>query len=628
MKKTIVEEPDSKTRRLKGKPALIASIVAATFSLLFIYTSGFGFISSEIHRGGYLLFTLLLCFLLYPARRGSEGERVPLFDWILCLVALITIGYWILEYPSYAYRIGNPNKVDLVMGAVLIVLSFEMARRVVGYVLPVLAALFLLYAYFGPYVPGILAHYGYNVDRIVEFIGFSMGGIYGIVTNTYASFIFPFIVFASFLEAAGAGSAIEDFARAVAGGTRGGPAKIAVVSSGFIGSITGSSAANAVATGSYTIPMMKRTGYKPHIAAAVEAAASTGGQFLPPIMGAAAFLIAAFTDTPYLEIIKIAAVPAILYFLAVGMMVHFIAAREGLKGLPKEELPKLWIVLRERGHLLLPVPILLAVLMAGFSPQRAAFAAIISAVLLSYVRKDTRMGPRELLDALVSGARNSMTVGVTAGVIGIIIGVVAMTGLGIKFSSIVLSLSGGILPFTILLTAVGGYIIGMGVTITATYILLSVLAVPALMELGVPLLGAHLVVFWFCETGGVTPPVALVAFAASSIARCNPYKAGLAAVRLASPLFIAPFLFVYTPILMNGPPARVVETMVSSAIGFIAYAGMMQGYWLRRADVVERVLLGFGALCLFIPNILSDLLGLAVLVGVTLVNRRKQEETV
>jgi TRAP transporter 4TM/12TM fusion protein len=628
MKKTIVEEPDSKTRRLKGKPALIASIVAATFSLLFIYTSGFGFISSEIHRGGYLLFTLLLCFLLYPARRGSEGERVPLFDWILCLVVLITIGYWILEYPSYAYRIGNPNKVDLVMGAVLIVLSFEMARRVVGYVLPVLAALFLLYAYFGPYVPGILAHYGYNVDRIVEFIGFSMGGIYGIVTNTYASFIFPFIVFASFLEAAGAGSAIEDFARAVAGGTRGGPAKIAVVSSGFIGSITGSSAANAVATGSYTIPMMKRTGYKPHIAAAVEAAASTGGQFLPPIMGAAAFLIAAFTDTPYLEIIKIAAVPAILYFLAVGMMVHFIAAREGLKGLPKEELPKLWIVLRERGHLLLPVPILLAVLMAGFSPQRAAFAAIISAVLLSYVRKDTRMGPRELLDALVSGARNSMTVGVTAGVIGIIIGVVAMTGLGIKFSSIVLSLSGGILPFTILLTAVGGYIIGMGVTITATYILLSVLAVPALMELGVPLLGAHLVVFWFCETGGVTPPVALVAFAASSIARCNPYKAGLAAVRLASPLFIAPFLFVYTPILMNGPPARVVETMVSSAIGFIAYAGMMQGYWLRRADVVERVLLGFGALCLFIPNILSDLLGLAVLVGVTLVNRRKQEETV
>ncbi len=625
MNEPVVEETETKMRRLSGKTALIASIVAAGFSSFFIYTSGFGFISSELHRGGYLLFTMVLCFLLYPLGKAAARDRVPVLDWVLCLLVIITIGYWIVEYPSYAYRIGNPNRIDMVMGAILIVLSFEMGRRVVGYVLPGLAALFILYAYFGPYVPGILAHYGYKWGRIFEFLGVSMGGIYGIVTNTYATFIFPFIVFASFLQSAGAGSAIEDFSRAVAGGTRGGPAKVAVVSSGFIGSITGSSAANAVATGSYTIPMMKRTGYKPHTAAAVEAAASTGGQFLPPIMGAAAFLIAAFTDTPYLEIIKLAAVPAILYFLGVGMMVHFIAAREGLKGLPREELPKLWTVIRQRGHLLLPIPILLAVLIGGFSPQRAAFAAIISAVLLSYVRKDTRMGPRELFDALVSGARNSLTVGATAGVIGIIIGVVTMTGLGIKFSSIVLSLSGGILPITILLTAVGGYIIGMGVTITATYILLSVLAVPALMELGVPLLGAHLVVLWFCETGGVTPPVALVAFAASSIARCNPYRAGLAAVRLASPLFITPFLFVYTPILFNGTPAQVIETMVSSAVGFIAYAGMMQGYWLRRTDIAERVMLGFGALCLFIPNIYSDFLGLAVLTGVTLVNRRKQE---
>jgi len=626
MRKTTAEEADTKMRHLGGKSALIASIAAAGFSALFIYTSGFGFISSEIHRGGYLLFTMILCFLLYPSRKGRDRDRVPVLDCVLCLLAITAIGYWIIEYPSYAYRIGNPNWMDIVVGAIVIVLSFEMARRVVGYVLPILAAAFVLYAYFGPYVPGILAHFGYKTIRVVEFLGVSMSGIYGIVTNTYASFIFPFIVFASFLQAAGAGSAIEAFSRAIAGGTRGGPAKVAVVSSGFIGSITGSSAANAVATGSYTIPMMKRAGYKPHVAAAVEAAASTGGQFLPPIMGAAAFLIAAFTDTSYLEIIKLAAVPAILYFLGVGMMVHFIAAREGLKGLPKDQLPKLWTVIRQRGHLLLPIPILLTVLIAGFSPQRAAFAAIMSAVLLSYVRRDTRMGPRELLDALVSGARNSLTVGATAGVIGIIIGVVTMTGLGIKFSAIVLSLSGGILPITILLTAVGGYIIGMGVTITATYILLSVLAVPALMELGVPLLTAHLVVFWFCETGGVTPPVALVAFAASSIARCNPYKAGLAAVRLASPLFIAPFLFVYTPILFNGPPAQVIETMASSAIGFIAYGGMMQGYWVRRTSIVERVVLGFAALCLFIPSIYSDILGVGVLAGVTLMNRRKQEE--
>lgn len=627
-----IEEIQKEMGQLKGKIAWVPSIIAALFSLVFIYTSGFGYITwglrrgVELHRGGYLLFTMLLCFILYHFKKGSAKDRIPVLDWILCFLTVITIGYWIVTYTSYAYRIGNPNQMDIIMGAILIGLSFEMARRVVGYVLPVMATLFLLYAYFGPYVPGILGHYGCSITRILEFIGVGMGGIYGIVTNTYATYIFPFIIFASFLQAAGAGSAIEEFSLAIAGGTRGGPAKVAVVSSAFIGSITGSSAANAVATGSYTIPMMIKAGYKPHTAAAVEAAASTGGQFLPPIMGASAFLIAAFTDTPYLEIVKIASIPAILYFLGVGMMVHFIAARTGLKGLPKEKLPKLKTALCKKGYLLLPIPVLLAVLIAGFSPQTAAFVGIISSILLSYVRKETRMGVRQLVDALITGARNSLTVGATAGVIGIIIGVVTMTGLGIKFSSIVLSLSGGILPLTILLTAVGGYIIGMGVTITATYILLSVLAVPALVELGVPLLTAHLVVFWFCETGGVTPPVALVAFAASAIARCNPYKAGLAAVRLASPLFIAPFLFVYTPILFNGPLTQVIETVVSSAIGIIAYAGMMQGYWFRRTNILERILLGFGALCLFIPNIFSAIFGLGVLAGVTIFNRRKQEE--
>jgi TRAP transporter 4TM/12TM fusion protein len=615
--------------QLRGKPIWIINILAALFSLMAIYTSGFGFITwgfrrgVELHRGGYLLFTMLLCFLLFPARRGSQKNRVSTYDWILCLLALITIGYWIAVYPSYAYRIGNPNSWDIASGAFLMLLCFEMGRRVVGYVLPVLAALFLLYAYFGPYVPGILAHYGYSLNRILEFIGVGMGGIYGIVTNTYASYIFPFIVFASFLQAAGAGSAIEQVSMAIAGGARGGPAKVAVVSSAFIGSVTGSSAANAVATGSYTIPLMIKTGYQPYQAAAVEAAASTGGQFLPPIMGASAFLMAAFTDTPYLDIVKIAAVPAILYFLSVGMMVHFIAARQGLHGLAKDRLPRLRTVLRERGYLLLPIPILLGALIVKFSPQRAAFAAIISTILLSYVRRETRMGPRKLVDALITGAKNSLTVGATAGVIGVIIGVVTMTGLGIKFSSIVLSLSGGILPFTILLTALGGYIIGMGVTITATYILLSVLAVPALLELNVPLLAAHLTVFWFCETGGVTPPVALVAFAASAIARCNPYKAGLAAVRLASPLFITPFLFVYTPILFTGSALEVIQTAVSAAIGFTAYAGMMQGYWLRRTSIWERVILGFAALCFFVPGLLSDLLGLVILGGVTVFNRRK-----
>jgi len=626
MIKRDTKKKSGKMRSLEGKMAAVNRCIAIGFSLLFIYTCAFGLISSELHRGGYLIFTLLLCFMLYPFSRSSIGKPITPLDWILQALTLLSIGYWILEYPSYAQRIGDPNRIDIIMGAIVIILSIEVARRVVGWVLPVLAIIALLYAYLGPYVPGILGHYGFGVQRIVEYTAVSMGGIYGIVTNTYATFILPFIIFASFLQAAGGGLAIEEISRALAGNTRGGPAKIAVVSSGFIGSVTGSSAANAVVTGSYTIPLMIRTGYKPYTAAAVEAAASTGGQFMPPIMGAAAFLIAAFTETPYLEIIKVATFPAILYFLGVGMMVHFIAAREGIKGLPKEQLPDIKRIIVQRGYMLLPIIMILAVLIAGYSAQMAAVVAIVFTVLLSYLRKDTRMGPRKIIEALISGARNSLAVGATAGVIGIIMGIVTMTGLGIKFSSVVISLSGGFLPLTIIFVGIAGYLLGMGVTITATYILLSVLAVPALMQLGIPLITAHLVAFWFCETGGVTPPVALVAFAAASIARCNPYKAGMAAVRLASPLFIAPFLFVYTPILLNGPLPEVIETMVSSVIGIIAFAGMMQGYWIRPTNIFERVLLGMASICLFTPNIYSDLIGLVILISVTLINRKKQEE--
>ena len=615
-------------RVLDGKVFLATNLVAIAFSLFYIYTCAFGLISSELHRGAYLLFTFPLCLMLYPIRRGSGGTRVPPLDWGLLLLTLVCVGYWLYEYPSYAYRIGDPQTMDIVMGAAVILLSLETARRVVGWVLPLLAMIGILYAYLGPYVPGVLGHFGFGVQRIVEYTAVGMGGIYGIVTNTYATFIFPFIVFASFLQAAGGGAAIEEISSALAGGTRGGPAKVAVVSSGFIGSVTGSSAANAVVTGSYTIPLMIKTGYKPQTAAAIEAAASTGGQFMPPIMGAAAFLIASFTETPYLEIIKISAFPALLYFLGVGMMVHFIAARQGLKGLPKEQLPKIKQTLIRRGYMLLPIIMILAVLISGYSAQLAAVVAIVFTIGLSYLRKDTRMGPKKIVDALIQGAKNSLAVGATAGVIGIIMAIVTMTGLGIKFSAVVISMSGGFLPLTVLLVAVAGYLLGMGVTITATYILLSVLAVPALMELGVPLITAHLVAFWFCETGGVTPPVALVAFAASSIAKCNPYKAGVEAVRLASPLFIIPMLFIYTPILLDGPWPKVMETMVSSLIGIIAYAGMMQGYWIKRTSLLERFLLGVAAVCLFVPNIYSDMMGVLLLILITLVNRKKLEETI
>ncbi len=598
----------------------------ALFSFIYWLTCGTGSASTESHRGLYYIFTIVMVFLLYrPAVKNSKPNP-SIFDILLSLAAIAVIVTWIVTYPNYAIKkIGNPDTIHLVIGALVILLSLELARRVVGYVLPVMALIFLSYAYFGPYVPGMLGHYGFGFERIFEFIGYSMEGIWGVVMNTYATYIFPFIIFASFLDSAGAGKAIERISTAIAGGARGGPAKVAVISSGLIGSVTGSSAANAVITGSYTIPIMKNLGYRAHTAAGIEAAASTGGQFMPPIMGAAAFLIAAFTRTPYTDIVKVSIVPAFLYFLSVGMMVHFIAARRGIKGLPKEKIPSFKKTIMQQGYLLLPIIIIFTMIVMGFSPQLAAFVSIIAAIGLSWLTPDNKMTPKKIVQAFYKSAKSSLTVGATAGVIGIIVGIVSMTGLGMKFSQFIISLSGGILPFTILFIALGGYIIGMGVTVTATYILLAVLAVPALVNLGVDMIAAHLLVFWFCNVGGITPPVCLVAFAASAIADCKPMAAGWAAFRLSISLFIIPILFIYTPILLNGPFAEVLATIITSTIGIVAVAGMMQGYWLKRANMVHRAVLGLSALLLFVPTTATDIAGLVLLTVISFINYRTNE---
>ncbi len=600
--------------------------VGAFFSFFYWLTCGIGSFSTESHRGVYFILTMVMSFLLFRPTMKNTKANPSIFDYLLGLVAVVTIGIWMSIYPEYAlHKVGNPDTIHLVIGAIVILLSLEVARRVVGYVLPIMAIVFMAYAYFGPYIPGMLGHYGFPMKRILEFIGFGMNGIWGMVINTYATYIFPFIIFASFLQASGGGKAVEKIATALAGGTRGGPAKIAVVSSALIGSVTGSSAANAIMTGSYTIPIMKNLGYRAHTAAGIEAAASTGGQFMPPIMGAAAFLIASFTNTPYLEIVRISIIPALLYFVGVGMMVHFIACRRGIKGLPKSELPPIGKTLWEEGYLLLPIILIFVMILMGFSPQLAAFWSVVLTIALSFITPEDRLTPKRIVGAFYHAAKTSLTVGATAGVIGIIVGTVTMSGLGVKFSAFIISLSGGILPITIFLIAVGGYFIGMGVTVTATYILLAVLAVPALVNLGVGIIPAHLLVFWFCNVGGITPPVCLVAFAASSIAECKPMDAGWAALRLSSPLFIIPLLFVYTPLLLDGTPFAVWSTVVTCFIGIVAYAGMMQGFWLKRANIPTRVTLAVAAILLFIPTLSTDLLGLAVIAVISIINFKSHE---
>jgi len=617
-------EGDSAVRSLAKWPAWIMGLMGTLFSLFYIYTAGFGLFSLETHLGIYLGCTLSLCFLLYPAFKRSPRDRPSSLDLFFSAISILVVGYWILEWPTYSYRIGNPTQLDILVGAVLILLVFEVARRVLGNILSVLGVVFILYALYGRYLPGLLAHKGFALIRTIEFISCGTSAIYGVVTNTYATFVFPFVIFASFLHVSGAGKAIQNLALAIAGRTAGGPAKIAVVASGIMGSVTGSSAANVVATGAYTIPLMKRAGYRPHVAGAVEAAASTGGQMLPPVMGAAAFLLAAFTETPYVDICKIAAIPAIIYFLSVGAMVHFEAMQHGLKGLPSEELPPIEAALKQAGLVLVPILIIIFLLVLGYSANRAAFGAIVTSFLLSLLAKETRMGPRRIIQALILGARNSLIIGATAGVVGVIVGVTTQTGLGIKFSSIVLSFSGGNLFLAILLTGIGAYILGMGMTVTAAYVILAVLAVPALMELGVPLITSHLVVFWFSQTSQITPPVALAAFAASGIARADPNKIGFCAVKMGSALFIAPFLFIYTPILFTGTTLQTYQAAVTSLLAFIILAGVVQGYWVQNLKFMERITLVVASLLLFVNPLWMNVLGLILALGVTFYQRRNK----
>lgn len=621
-------EVDTGIRSLEGWQRWVAGVVGIFLSLFYVYTSGFGLLSLESHLGIYLMCTLILCFLFYPATKRSPGKRFSYVDIVLAALSFFVVGYWIVEWPTYAYRIGNPTLLDILVGSVLILLVLEVARRILGNILPVLAVLFILYALLGRYVPGLLAHKGFILERTIEFLACGTGSIYGVVTNTYATFVFPFIVFAAFLQNSGAGKAIQNLSMAIAGRMAGGPAKIAVVASGIIGSVTGSSAANVVATGSYTIPLMKRIGYRPHVAGAVEAAASTGGQMLPPVMGAAAFLVAAFTETAYVEICKVAAIPAVIYFLTVGMMVHFEASRSGLKGLPKEELPRLKDALRQSALVLIPILVIMGMLILGYSANRAAFGAIVSTFLLSFLKKETRMGPKKIIQTLILGGRDSLIVGATAGVVGIVVGVITQTGLGIKFSSIVLSFSGGNLLLAIFLTGVGAYILGMGMTVTAAYVILAVLAVPALMELGIPLIPAHLVVFWFSQTSQITPPVALAAFAASGIARSDPNKTGYCAVKMGAALFIAPFLFIYTPILFTGSLGQAVQAAITSTLAFLAFAAMVQGYWTTKLTTPERLYLGLVSGLLFVNPLWMNVLGILLFVGFFLYKRvpRSREE--
>lgn len=503
-------------RDLKGFWALVASLVAISMSSFHIYTAAFGLFSSMIQRSVHLLFAFMIAFLFFPATIRSPHHRPSAIDLLMIALLSFSTAYLILDFEELVYRVGLPTILDLVTGAIYIVSVLEMSRRTIGLTLPLLAIVFLLYATFGANFPGMLGHKGYSLERIISHIFMTSDGIFGIPLGVSSTFVALFILFSAFLDVSGAGTFFISLANSLVGRFRGGPAKVAIIASSCFGTISGSAAANVVGTGTFTIPLMKSIGYRPHFAGAVEAVASTGGMIMPPIMGAGAFIMAEFLGISYFEVAAAAAIPAILYYVAIFTMVHLEAVKNELSGIPREKIPRLKLVLKEGWYLLFPLGVLIYLLgITRTSPMKAAFWSIFAFFCISFPFKNTRLTLGKLFSCLEKGAKNILPVASACACAGIIVGVLMLTGLALRFSTLLIEISRGSLPLLLALSMVASIILGMGLPATVCYILLAVLAAPAIIKLGVSPLAAHLFVFYFGCISNITPPVAMAAFAAS-----------------------------------------------------------------------------------------------------------------
>ena len=605
-------DKESDTMMYTGFMAKVISALAITFSVFQLYTAIFGVLDAQLQRAVHLGFAMALSFLLYPSRKSWSRTKLHPLDLVLAVLSAASPAYICICYQQLAMRSGIVTPVDLIMGVMGLLLVIEATRRVVGIPMVVVVLVFLAYAFAGPYMPGVMAHRGLTVQQLIGHLYYTTEGIFGIPLGVSSTFIFLFILFGAYLESTGLGKFFIDLANAVAGWASGGPAKVAVLSSAFMGTVSGSSVANVAGTGSFTIPMMKKLGYRKEFAGAVEAASSTGGQLMPPVMGAAAFLMAEFVGAPYIEIVEAAVVPAMLYFAGLWLGVHLEAKRTNLKGVPRDQLPKAWLIFKERGHLALPLIVIVYLLVSGYTPMRAALVAIVLSILASSLRKSTRMKPIEIVNGLESGARNVLGVVIACAAAGIIIGVVTKTGVGLKLASGLLALSGGMLLPTMFFTMITSLILGMGVPTTANYVITSTIAAPALIQMDVPVLAAHMFVFYFGIIADVTPPVALAAYAASGISGGKPLLTGVNASKLAIAAFIIPYIFVLSPelLMINATPTGILWAVATAIIGMVGLSSAMIGYLYYHSTWYERIILFASGLLMIIPGIVTDVPGL------------------
>ena len=622
-------DAESNTRQLGGWIAAVVFFILIAFSLFQLYTGAFGQYTAYIQRTIHLGFALTLIFLLFPARKKGKKKTVAWYDYILALLAIVVCSYWPVFYESLVQKIGGIDTVQAIIGGIAILLVLEGTRRAVGLPIVIIAVAFMVYALFGPYMPGMLAHRGLNLYQLINTMFFTTEGILGTPLQVSSTYIFLFLLFGAFLVQSGVGNYFNDLAISLTGTRVGGPAKVAIFSSALNGTISGSSVANTVTTGSYTIPMMKKLGYRKNFAGAVEAASSTGGQIMPPIMGAAAFLMIEFAGVGYWEIAKAATIPAILYFSGIWIMTHFEAKKTGLHGLPKDQIPSKIIVLKKI-YLLLPILAIVWLLFKGYSIERTAILGIAITIAVSLIRKDTRITPRKFIDALTSGARTALGVASATACAGIIVGVVTKTGLGLKLGNGLVDLAGTIastpeiqLFLTLVFTMITSIILGMGSPTTANYIITSTIALPAILalndqlEVAIPVLAGHMFVFYFGIVADITPPVALAAFAATGISGGEPIRTGANATRLAIAAFIIPYMFVLQPqiLMIDTTFWEVIFILITAILGMIAIGGGLIGFWYRRLHWIERIISVVAGFMLIYPEGNSDLIGFCIFVA-------------
>lgn len=619
-------DTEARFRALTGWQGQMVALLAVAMSCFHFYTSGFGLLLAQMQGAVHLAFTLALVFLLYPATsKQSKTSGIPFYDFILAALGVASALYLVFFFNDLVTRAGLPTTTDLVMGFILIATLLEATRRISNPVLPCLAIIALLYCYFGRYMPQMLAHRGFSVARIVNHMYLGTEGIFGTPLEVSSTFVFMFILFGAVLEKTGLGKFIIDLSMALAGWSTGGPAKVAIVSSGLMGTVSGSSVANVCTTGMFTIPLMKSVGYEPHFAGAVEAVASTGGQIMPPVMGAGAFIMAQFLGMPYIQVAVAAIVPALLYYFAVMVQVHFEACRLGLKGIPWSQLPPIWPLLKSKGFLLIPLIAIIYFLLAGYTPLKAAFNGILVSFVLSWLNKETRLTPVRIYEAFQAGARGAIGVACACATVGMVVGMGTLTGLALRIAGAIVTAAGGSKILTLIFTMCASIILGTGLPTTANFIVTSTMAAPALFQLGVPAMAAYMFVFYFGIAADLTPPVALAAYAGSGIAGSDPMKTGVTAFKLALAGFLVPYVYVYNPMLLfiDVVPMVMVQAICTALIGVFLLAMFSIGFFKAHLAWYMRILAFGGAIGLLIPGTTSDLAGLAVLAVIYIVQTAK-----